>query len=146
MTKRTGWGVLGLFLVAAMLLSACSKVARGEAEAGAGEVTRGLAPVEEVVVIIMERLPSDVGAIVSGNLPDGCTELGEAQVTREGNTFRVVLPTTRDPEAMCTMALVPFELAIPLETLGLQAGVYTVEVNGVTTTFELAVDNILLEA
>ena len=44
---------------------------------------------------------------------------------------------------MCTEALVPYEQAVPLDVAGLPAGVYTVTVNGVSDTFELAVDNVL---
>ena len=44
---------------------------------------------------------------------------------------------------MCIEALVPYEQAVPLEVAGLPAGVYTVTVNGISDTFELAVDNVL---
>jgi inhibitor of cysteine peptidase len=144
---------MGLLMVVAMAVSACGGIVRGEAEpespvdvgAPSGEFTEGLAVIDEMYVIKMERLPASVGAIVSGNLPDGCTELGEAVVTHEGNTFLVELPTTRDPDAMCTMALVPFQVAIPLDVLGLPAGTYTVDVNGVTDTFTFEIDNVLQE-
>jgi hypothetical protein len=42
----------------------------------------------------------------------------------------------------CTLELVPFEQTIDLDVYGLPAGVYTVDVNGVTDTFELMVDNV----
>jgi len=126
---------------------------RGEAETGApeevgvpvGEVGEGLAVVDEMYVITMESLPARVGAIASGFLPDGCTELGEAVVTREGDTFVVELPTTRDPDAMCTMALVPYQVAIKLDVLGLLAGTYTVDVNGAIDTFTFESDNVFVE-
>lgn len=143
--RRYGW--MGLLMVALLLVSACGGVARGEAEpeSPAGEVREGLAVVDEMYVITMESLPATVGAIVSGHLPDGCTELGEAVVTRDGDTFLVTLPTERDAEAMCTMALVPYEVAIELDVLGLPAGTYTVDVNGVTDTFTFQIDNVYQE-
>ncbi len=49
----------------------------------------------------------------------------------------------RDPEAMCLMALMPFDVAIPVGALGLKAGTYVIEVNGVGATFKLAIDNVL---
>jgi hypothetical protein len=108
-------------------------------------VIQGLAPVDEVYVMIMESLPAQVSVIISGNLPDGCTELGAPKVTRDGATFIIELPTERPADAMCTEALVPFGVAIPLEALGLKAGTYTVEANLVNVTFELGADNVLLE-
>ncbi len=149
--RRYGW--LGLLVGALLLVSACSGVARGEAETGApvdveapaGEVREGLAVVDGMYVIKMERLPADVGAIASGHLPDGCTELGEAVVTRDGDSFLVELPIERDPDAMCTMALVPYQVAIKLDVLGLPAGIYTVDVNGVTDTFTFESDNVYQE-
>jgi inhibitor of cysteine peptidase len=41
---------------------------------------------------------------------------------------------------------VPFSETIPLEVQGLKAGNYTVNVNGITGSFELAVDNTLDES
>lgn len=153
MTERRGLVWLGVLMAISILVSGCSGVVRGAAQnseptegvVAPGEPVHGLAPVDEVYVMKMESLPVRVGAIVSGNLPDGCTELGEATVTHDGDTFTVELPTVRDPEAMCTEALVPFQVAVQLEALGLKAGTYTVEVNGVTATFTLAIDNVLPE-
>jgi inhibitor of cysteine peptidase len=82
-----------------------------------------------------------VNAIAKGNLPDGCTEIDQALQQRTGNAFEVILTTRRPADAMCTMAIVPFEETIPLDVLGLPAGDYTVTVNGVSATFTLAVDN-----
>jgi inhibitor of cysteine peptidase len=47
---------------------------------------------------------------------------------------------------MCTQIVVPFEESIPLDVVGLPAGTYTVDVNGVTGSFTLDVDNQLPEA
>jgi hypothetical protein len=49
--------------------------------------------------------------------------------------------TTRDAEAMCTQALVPFERTVDLETRGLPAGAYTVTAGELSESFSLAVDN-----
>ncbi len=101
----------------------------------------GIAVVESVEALILESFPVQVRALVRGDLPDGCTTLGDWHVIREGDTFKVTLLTTRPRDAMCTQALVPFETSIPLEVLGLPAGRYGVEVNGVLGQFTLAVDN-----
>jgi inhibitor of cysteine peptidase len=108
----------------------------------AGDQVEGVAPVERVDVLIMESFPVQVSASVAGYLPDGCTTLAEPRVSFDGaNTFTVVLPTTRPADAMCTEAIVDFDTSIPLPVEGLPKGIYTVDVNGVTATFELAVDN-----
>jgi inhibitor of cysteine peptidase len=78
---------------------------------------------------------------VRGNLPDGCTYLDEFEVEREGDTFEIAVWTVRDPEAMCTMALVPFEETVSLDVAGLEAGEYTVVVQDQTASFRLDVDN-----
>ena len=90
----------------------------------------GTAAVDTVEAMLLESFSLQVHALVRGNLPDGCTSLGEVRVTRDGNTFNVTLPITRPQDAMCTQALVPYEVFIPLEVRGLPAGTYTVNVKG----------------
>lgn len=106
-------------------------------------VITGVAPVNTVDVAVMESFPLQAQAIVSGDLPDGCTELAGSTQRLDGTTISVTLTTSRPAEAECTLALVPFETVVPLDILGLYAGTYTVEVNGVTasTPIEITVDN-----
>jgi hypothetical protein len=103
--------------------------------------------IDELVVMLMESLPATGAVIVRGNLADGCTQIVDMllEIREESNLFKLTIGTYRDPEAMCTMALVPVEEVISLPIEGLPAGTYTVEVNGMTTTFELAIDNVLVE-
>ena len=105
-------------------------------------VVEGLAPVETIDILILESFPVQVNVVARGNLPDGCTTINEVIQARDGNTFRVTVTTVRPVGMACTEALVPFEKVVALDVYGLPAGVYTVDVNGVTGTFELAVDNI----
>ncbi len=141
---------MGWLTVDLLLLSACSGVVRGEADIGAPveagvpvvEVREGLAVIDEMDIITIESLPAKVGAVGPGHLPDGCTELGEAVVTREGDTFLVELPTDDDAEAKGTMALVPLQIAISLDVPGLPAGTYRADVNGVTNAFTFTIDNV----
>ena len=152
MTKRMAFVWLGLLMAVSIVVSGCSGVVLGaDGNEPPGDVDNpvghGLAPVEEVSVIIMESLPATAAVIARGHLPDGCTSIVDILMTidEEAGLFNVTLGTYRDPEAMCTEALVPFEEVIELPILGLPAGTYTVEVNGMATTFELAVDNVPLE-
>jgi inhibitor of cysteine peptidase len=123
------------------LLAACG--APGAGETPTGDVIHGTADVEEVDLLIMESFPIQVAVVASGNLPDGCTEIDQVQTSfdEESNTFSVEITTVRDPDAMCTQALVPFEERIDLDVRGLPAGTYTVDVNGVRETFTFDVDN-----
>lgn len=109
------------------------------------EMITDLAAVASVEAFILESFPVQVNAIARGALPDGCTTIDEAMQERDGNVFTVTLTTARPADAMCTQAIVPFEEVIPLDVLGLPAGSYTVTVNGVSDTFELAVDNVALD-
>ncbi len=103
------------------------------------------AMVEDVQVLVMESFPVQVSAVASGYVSDGCTVIDEDHITvqRVGNVFDVTLRTMRPKDAMCTQAIEPFEVTIPLDVYGLEKGVYTVDVNGVNDTFELQTDNVL---
>jgi len=137
----------GAMALLAVFLSACGSAAGPEptSTSGAGGVIKGEAVVESVDAQILESFPVQVHAVVRGTLGDGCTTLDEVTTTREGNTFLIRLTTERPADAVCTQAVVPFEEVVPLDVVGLPAGQYTVDANGVTTTFELAIDNILSE-
>jgi hypothetical protein len=105
-----------------------------------GAPSGGTLYVESLDVVMLESFPVQVRANVAGNLSDGCTRLGEPQVARDGNTFRVALPTTRG-DGMCTEALVPFTTRVSLPVRGLAKGTYTVEAGGKTASFTLSSDN-----
>ena len=104
-------------------------------------VITGEAQVEAIDILIMESFPVQVSVHVTGYLGDGCTTLGDIATTQEGDTFLVTITTQRPADAMCTQQLVGFEENIALDVEGLAAGTYTVDVNGVTATFTLDVDN-----
>jgi hypothetical protein len=106
-----------------------------------GQVVTGTARVEEIEILILESFPVQVNVVARGNLPDGCTTIDRIDRERQGNAFVVTITTVRPADQACTEALVPFEEIISLDVMGLEAGTYTVEVNGARDTFELAVDN-----
>ncbi len=104
----------------------------------------GRANVSSVDVMLKESFPVQVDVIAKGDLPDGCTELGDVKQQLVGKTFNIDLQTRKlkDGDVMCTQALVPFEKTIALENVvGITAGEYIVSVNGVTKTFKMDVDN-----
>ena len=141
--------LVALSLLVVLPLSACSP---NESASGApvppnDDASGGKAYVEEVELMVMESFPVQVRAVIRGQLSDGCTEIQETRVIYDeaSQTFRVQLDTYRDPELMCTQALVPFEETVDLDVRGLSAGTYTVEVQDQAESFELAVDNVLPE-
>jgi pimeloyl-ACP methyl ester carboxylesterase len=127
--------VLWLALVGCTPIRPAAGNSVGQAQAGG--MTPGLAVVDSIQIDQQEQ----VQVTVQGNLPDGCTQLGEAEVTRTGEEFAVTLPTSRPADAFCTQALVPFAETIPLDVTGLPAGDYVVNVNGVSEAFTLESDN-----
>ena len=126
--------LLGLIMLITIFTAGCSSILP----------TIGLAPVDEIDILIFEIFPVQIDVIARGNLPDPCTEISEVLQEREGNTFFVTIKTYRPP-GFCIQVIAPFEEIIPLEVCGLPAGTYTVDVNGVQGTFDLEVDNILLK-
>ncbi len=99
------------------------------------------ARVESIEILMLESFPIQIHVSARGHLPDGCTTISDISQSRDGNTFTVVIMTSRPVDISCTQALVPFEEVIPLDVVGLPAGTYTVNVNGVTGTFTFTIDN-----
>ncbi len=104
-------------------------------------VITGTATVESVEVILLESMPVQVNVVAKGYLPDACTEIGQIDQVRQGDSFVITITTTRPADAACAEVIQPFEETIPLQVEGLQAGTYTVTVNGVSSTFELRAEN-----
>ena len=84
-----------------------------------------------------------VNLIVKGQMPDACTHTGDITQKRVENTFHIVVPAERPADTICAQVLTPYEQTVRLDARDLPKGTYTVDVNGVTATFELAVDNTL---
>lgn len=99
-----------------------------------------MAQVENIRVLILESFPVQVQVVAQGYLSDGCEKIKQASSSRDGNTFMVEI-TTHSVGEFCTEALVPFEEVVSLDVYGIEAGTYTVNVNGITDKFELNIDN-----
>lgn len=103
------------------------------------------ASVESIEILILESFPVQIHVVARGHLPDDCTEIAEITQERQGNTFSVTITTARPANVACAEKVVSFEEVIPLDVVGLPAGTYTVDVNGVRDSFELTVDNVAPE-
>ncbi len=101
-----------------------------------------LANVNEIKILLLESFPVQVHAVARGEHPDSCTKVDKVTTRREGDTFFVTITTSRPADAICAQVMTPFEEVVALDVVGLKAGVYTVDVNGVRDTFELQTDNI----
>jgi hypothetical protein len=97
-----------------------------------------LVSVESVVVNIAESLPVQVSVTVTGNKSIPCVELQTPAIFRNGTTFTVALAeTTLGPAESCIAMIDPFETSIPLDIFDLDAGTYSVVVNGIEAEFSL---------
>ncbi|MCA9921435.1 MAG: hypothetical protein KC421_03635 [Anaerolineales bacterium] len=106
------------------------------------EPVTGPAVVDSIEVLILESFPVQINVRVRGVLADGCTVIDEVNTNRSGSGFNVNITTRRETGQTCTEAQVPYEELVPLDVAGLPAGTYTVNVNGITGSFTLAVDNV----
>ena len=132
-------------LVASLVISACQPAPPVDTPLVEDDYAYGQnAIVEDLDVLLMESFPLQARAVVKGYLRDGCTELYEIEVERDGVEFMITL-TTRRPtgDVACTEALVPFEESVNLEIEGLVAGIYTVTAQEQRAQFTLDVDNVL---
>jgi len=92
--------------------------------------------VDSVNVEVGAGSPIPVKAIVSGNLPLACAQLGEIRVHRQDTSFFVQLVAYLPAQTDCAEDSIPFRLEIPLNIVNLPAGPYNVNVNGATATFD----------
>lgn len=104
--------------------------------------SQGEAKVDSVQIVLLESFPVQARVEIKGYLPDACTKVEQVIAEREGSTFRIRLTTSRPAEAVCAQMLTPFEESVALDVVGLPAGTYIVDVQGVQDTFTMAVDNV----
>ncbi len=101
-----------------------------------------LVAVDSVVVNIVQALSTQVSITVSGNKSVPCVRLLEPGISRTETGFVIALAeSTLGPAETCIAMIDPFETTIGLNVSGLSAGNYSVDVNGVKTSFELTTDN-----
>ena len=100
-------------------------------------VTKHDIQVDDVSIEVGVGSPIPVKAVVSGNLPNVCAQLGEVRLHRAENIFFVQLLAYLPEKMDCTYNSVPpFRLEIPLNVVNLPKGTYEVNVNGAPTSFD----------
>ena len=101
----------------------------------AGEGYQAL-QIDDVHVEVGAGSPIPVKAIVSGNLPLACAQLGEIRVHRQDTSFFVQWLAYLPAQTDCAEDSIPFRLEISLNIVNLPAGPYNVNINGATATFD----------
>lgn len=141
---------ISLFLLGTiLLLNACSPLAvvssSGEQPTPGEEYDNAQAAyqpitVEDVQVDVGVGSPIPVHVIVSGSLPDVCSQVEHTEIRQDGSSFVITLSAT-PAEQGCVQDTLPFKIGIPLNVVDLPAGSYSVTVNGVSDDFELDTAN-----
>jgi len=99
-------------------------------------IARGDIQVSEVKIESDFRSPIPNKVTVLASLPAVCAWLGETRLRREGNTFFLELVAHQPAQTDCPQEKVPFRLELSLNFLNLSAGSYTLNVNGVSASFD----------
>ena len=97
--------------------------------------------INEASIETSEGFPTSHTIVVTGTLSNDCVYLNAPMQTRDGNVFDVMLTTRVEDNGNCSEAPISFEERVVLETIGLPAGVYVVDLNGQELSFELENDN-----
>jgi len=99
---------------------------------------RPLVGIEEVTVVSSATVPPTVEVTVEGYKSVPCVELEPLGMSRTNDTFHVVIAeTVMGPAESCIAMIEPFTHSFELDTFGLEAGVYKLNVNGKETEFDL---------
>jgi len=102
-----------------------------------------MAPIEHIKIMLLESFPIQVNVIAKGSLTDDCTTIDQITEAHNEDNIIIKITTTRKLNKVCSKITKPFLEIIPLNVVGFTAGIYTVKVNTIATTFELGVDNII---
>jgi len=106
-------------------------------EPGPSPYVFGEAIVDAIEIDLLESLPLQVRARITGGLADACTEIHEIVQSRDGTTFRLRVITRRPADAICAQVITPFEVSIDLPVGDLPPGRYTVVAGDARAEFDL---------
>jgi hypothetical protein len=101
--------------------------------------------VDQVEVEVGVGSPIPVHVIVSGSMPDPCSQVEYTEIKQDGSNFIITLsatPYVGGPAVDgCIKDPMYFKMGIPLNVVGLPAGSYSVTVNGSRADFKLDTAN-----
>lgn len=126
-----------VLVVLVIALAACAPAAAPTAIPTGTPEPAGFRPmqVHNVEVQIGVGSPIPVDAFISAELPDTCAQLAEVGQQLEDFKFEITLSVTPGTAEECFRDTLPFRMYVPLNMVSLPDGTYTVDVNGVSTTF-----------
>jgi hypothetical protein len=123
--------IMSLLLMLSLIMAACASSETQVSESAAS----GTPAIVEGVSVDFRN--THYYALVTGTYPDACTRISDIEQEVSGITITIVLSTSAPEDLMCAQMLSPFGVDLLIATGGLLPGDYTVDVNGVTTTFTL---------
>ncbi len=100
------------------------------------------ANVESIKINQILTFPVEVTVIARGHLPNACAVIDQISQERNGSDFNIVIESLHQGNASCGEDRIPFEESIMLDVVGLPAGIYVVDLNGLKGTFKLMTENI----
>ena len=80
--------------------------------------------------------PTPVYVVVSGNLPDTCSQVEYTEVKQNGSDFNITLSAIPSKDENCIQDTLPFKISVPLNVVNLPKGTYEVNVIGATASFD----------
>lgn len=103
---------------------------------------RGPAPVEAIEIFQVDTFPAKANVVARGHFPNECMTIDQISQERRGGTIVVTIDSVESGDSACPVERVAFEEVIELNLVGLPAGIYVIDVNGLQGTFKLQRDNI----
>lgn len=91
--------------------------------------------IEEVEALVLESFPPQVVLNISGFQPDGCAFPVQADQRQDGNKITIEIYRVLPIDILCPQVIVEYEDSINLGAL--EAGNYTIDVNGTILEIEL---------
>jgi len=141
-----------LLLGLSILLGACSSLITSSGEQPTPVIEENLTSsgyqnvtIDHVETQIGIGSPIPVFVLISGQLPDPCSQVEHTEIKQDGSTFIISLFATPDIGGPavdgCIKDPIPFTLSIPLSVVDLPSGSYSVVVNGSRADFVLDTAN-----
>jgi hypothetical protein len=100
------------------------------------------ASVESIKINQIVSFPVEINVIARGHLPNACAAIDQVRQQRSGSDFNITIESLHLGDERCGDSRVPFEETIMLDVIGLPAGIYVVDLNGLKGTFKLMRENV----
>ena len=134
--------VIGGVVAFLLMRNSTEEITSLDKEVTQEEITIAEAQVNEIEIDVLESFPLQVRVVARGEFSDGCTEIHEVTQEKTEDIFFVKITTKRPTNAFCAQVIKSFEELVSLDIEGLEKGIYTVDVNGITDIFEIEFDNV----